>query len=151
MRVPHFLAEQRVAFETIVHPPAFTAQKRAKVLHVPGRLVAKSVLICGPDGFALAVLPATCQVDLEALSKALDGPVRLASAREVAQMFRDCECGVVAPFGALYGLPTLLDADIDPDSMIVFEAHTHAEAIRLRCRDFERLERPRRVRFALAE
>lgn len=151
MRVPHFLAEQHVAFETIVHAPAYTAQKRAKVLHVPGRLVAKSVLVVGPGGFALAVLPATCQIDLEALADALGGPVRLANAREVAEMFRDCECGVVAPFGTLYGLPTLLDAGIDAEDLIVFEAHTHEEAIRMRCRDFERLERPRRLRMALRE
>jgi hypothetical protein len=31
---------------------------------------------------------------------------------------------------------------------VVFETHTRVQAIRLRCRDFERLERPRRLRFA---
>ena len=31
---------------------------------------------------------------------------------------------------------------------MVFEMHTHVDAVRLRCRDFERLERPRRLPFA---
>ena len=35
-----------------------------------------------------------------------------------------------------------------PDALIVFEGNSHAEAVRLWCRDFERLERPRRLRFA---
>ena len=148
MRVPDFLREQEVAFETVWHPPAFTAQKRARCLHVPGRQLAKSVLLAGPSGHVLAVLPAPQQVDLEALAEALGGPVRLANATEVGEVFRDCEWGVLTPFGRLYGLPTLLEDSIDEGAVIDFEAHLHAITIRMRCRDFERLERPRRLRFA---
>ena len=31
---------------------------------------------------------------------------------------------------------------------MVFELQTHVEAIRMKCQDYERLERPRRLRFA---
>ena len=148
MRVPVFLTEQQVPFETIVHPPAFTAQKRAKYMHVPGRQVAKCVLLAGPEEYVLAVLPATHQVDTDALAMILGGPVRLAESCEVAEVFRDCEWGAVPPFGTLYGLPTILDANLDGEGLLVFEAHTHAQAIRMRCRDFEQLERPVRLRFA---
>ncbi len=148
MRVADFLAEQHVAFETIMHPPAFTAQKRAKYLHVPGQQVAKSVLLVGPRGFFLAVLPATRHVDPEVLSRHLHGPVRLATDREIADVFRDCEWGVVAPFGTLYGLPTVVDEALLRDAYLVFEANSHAEAIRLLGRDFERLERPERLAFS---
>jgi Ala-tRNA(Pro) deacylase len=148
MRIADFLAEQRVAFEPLPHPPAFTAQKRAKCLRISGSQVAKCVLLCGPQGHLLAVLPATHQVDLEKLAALLGGPVRLASDREIASVFRDCEWGVVPPFGTLYGLPTLLDDALPPDSQLVLETHTHVDAIRLTCRDFERLERPRRLTFA---
>jgi Ala-tRNA(Pro) deacylase len=150
MRVSQFLSDQCVAFETVLHPPAFTAQKRAKYLHVPGRQVAKCVLLVGPTGYVLAVLPATHHVDLEAVARAVGGPVRLADGDEVADVFRDCEWGALAPFGMLYGVMTLLDASLDPDAWVVFQAHLHAVAIRMRCRDFERLERPRRLAFARA-
>jgi Ala-tRNA(Pro) deacylase len=148
MRVLQFLAEQKITFEPLIHPPAYTAQKRAKYLGVPGKQVAKSVLLVGPQGYVLAVLPATHQVDQSAVARELGGPIRLAMDEEVGQVFRDCEWGVVAPFGTLYGVPTILDESLAPDSWIVFEANTHAEAIRMRCRDFERLEQPRRLRFA---
>jgi Ala-tRNA(Pro) deacylase len=151
MRVPDFLMEQHVPFETLLHPPAFTAQKRAKYLRIPGRQVAKSVLLVGPQGYFLAVLPATRQVDTRKLALELVGPVRLAEAHEVADVFRDCEWGVVPPFGGLYGLPTVLEEELSPESLIVLEGNTHAEAVRLRCRDFERVERPRRLRFASGE
>jgi Ala-tRNA(Pro) deacylase len=148
MRIVDLLAAQRIDFEPLPHPPAFTAQKLAKYLHVSGHQVAKSVLLLGPAGYLLAVLPATHQIDTEALTRELGGPVRLASDREMAEVFRDCEWGVAPPFGTLYGLPTLLDESIPAEAHVVFETHTRVQAIRLRCRDFERLERPRRLRFA---
>ncbi len=148
MRIPDILAERHVPFETIVHPPAFTAQKRAKFLHLPGAQVAKCVLLVGAKGRVLAVLPASRQIDMERLAEALGGPVRVADTDEVADTFRDCEWGVVAPFGTLYGVPTLIDESLSSDALIVFETTTHAEAIRMRCRDFEELEQPRRLRFA---
>jgi Ala-tRNA(Pro) deacylase len=148
MRIPVFLAENQAAFETLLHPPAFTAQRRAKYLHVPGSRVAKSVLLAGPRGAFLAVLPATHRVDTEALARELGGPVRLGTAAEAADLFRDCEWGAVPPFGSLYGVATFLDESLNPDDSIVFEGQGHMHALRLRCRDFERLERPRRLRFA---
>jgi Ala-tRNA(Pro) deacylase len=148
MRIADFLAQRQVSFECLPHAPAFTAQKRAKYLRVKGSSVAKSVLLRGPAGFLLAVLPATHHVDTSALARHLGGDVRLASDAEVAAAFRDCEWGVVPPFGRLYGLPTLLDDSIAPDTLLVLEMHTHVDAIRLPCRDFERLEAPRRLPFA---
>jgi Ala-tRNA(Pro) deacylase len=148
MRIADFLAEQQVAFENLLHPPAFTAQKRAKYLRVSGNRVAKSVLLSGPRGFFLAVLPATHRLDPARLAAEAGGPVRLATEREVAAVFPDCEWGVVPPFGSLYGLSTVLDEELSPDTVIVFEGDGHAHAVRLLCRDFERLERPRRLRFA---
>jgi Ala-tRNA(Pro) deacylase len=150
MRIGDYLIQQRIDFECLPHPPAYTAQKRAKYLCVPGRQVAKCVLLAVPGGYLLAVLPATHQVDTQALVEQLSHPVRLANDREIAEVFRDCEWGVVPPFGTRYGVATLLDDSIDPDGLIVLETHTQFEAIRLRCRDFERVEKPRRLRFARA-
>jgi Ala-tRNA(Pro) deacylase len=148
MRINAFLADQNVPFEPVPHPPAYSAQKRAKYLHISGSRVAKSVLLYGPQGFLLAVLPATHQIDTDELARDLAGPVRLATAAEIADFFSDCEWGVVPPFGALYGLKTVVDDSLAPDAELVFEGHTHFEAVRMRCADFERLEGSRRLRFA---
>jgi Ala-tRNA(Pro) deacylase len=143
-----YLAEQQVPFEMIHHPPAFTAQRRAKYLGVPGRQVAKSVLLKGPAGFFLAILPATQQIDIDKLAAHLGGPVRLANLDEVAQVFTDCEWGVAAPFGSRYGLPIYLEESLPADVSLVLELHTHFEAARLRCQDFEQLEQAHRLQFA---
>jgi Ala-tRNA(Pro) deacylase len=148
MRVVDFLADKTISYETLLHPPAFTAQKRAKFLHLSGHEVAKSVLLYGPDGFSLAVLPATLHVDTYRLAESLGGAVRLADHEEVARTFWDCEWGVVPPFGSLYGLSTVIDDSFALDTLLVFEGNTHGEAIRMLCRDYERLVKPRRSRFA---
>jgi Ala-tRNA(Pro) deacylase len=148
MRITDYLTEQQVSFEAFPHPPAFSAQKLAKYLRVKGGLVAKAVLLHGPAGYFLAVLPATHRLDLDAISSHQGGPVRLADADELTRIFTDCEWGTVCPFGNLYGVPTLLDASMTPDMWIVFEAGSHVESIRLGIRDFERLAGPVRLAFA---
>jgi Ala-tRNA(Pro) deacylase len=148
MRIAEYLSEQRVPFESLPHAPAFSAQKLAKYLHVPGNEVAKAVLLHGPNGYFLAVLAAPCQVDLDVLVRHQGGPVRLAGHDEVVAVFRDCEYGSVSPFGNLYGLTTLLDAGMTSAMWIVIEAGSHVEAIRLSCRDFERIAGTERLAFA---
>jgi Ala-tRNA(Pro) deacylase len=148
MHIGDYLTEQRIDFERLPHPPAFSASKRAKYLRLSGHQVAKSVLLSGPSGYLLAVLPATHRIDTQSLSEQLGGSVRLADGREIAAIFIDCEWGVVPPFGTRYGLSTLLEDSISPEAWIVIETHTQFEAIRLRCRDFERVEKPRRLLLA---
>ncbi len=148
MRVPHFLSDNGVPFERVLHPPAYSAQRRAHYVGIPGSRVVKAVLLEGPAGLFLAVLPATHHVDTRALALYLGAPVRLATAARIHETFADCEWGVVSAMGCLYGLPTILEDSLPPESKIVFEAHFHGEAMQMRCADYERLVRPRRLRFA---
>ena len=148
MTITDYLVEQRVPFEELPHPPAFSASKLAKYLRVSGGEVAKAVLLHGPAGFFLTVLPATLQADLAKLAVQQGGPVRLATTDEIVATFRDCEWGVVSPFGNLYGLATLIDDAIASRAWIVIEAGTHVDAVRLSARDFERLAGCQRGSFA---
>lgn len=148
MRVAQYLSDQHVAFEEMVHPPAFTSQKLAKSLHIPGRHVMKSILLNDLRGFFLAVLPASQVIDLPRLGAYCKGSVRLATGQELGDRFPDCEFGALMPFGRLYDLPTILEATISLDATIVFEAQRHALAIRMFCRDFVKLEHPQRLAFA---
>jgi Ala-tRNA(Pro) deacylase len=148
MRVSEFLLDQRIVFEEMVHAPAFTSQKLARFLHISGRQVVKSILLKGPKGFFLGVLPAAQRIDLPRLSAHFGDTVRLATVQELSEQFRDCEWGALIPFGRLYGLPTILESSIASDALIVFEAQRHALAIRMLCQDFVLLENPQRLAFA---
>lgn len=142
MRLAHFFRGRQVPYESLVHAPAFTSQRRARILRVPGRRVAKAVLVSGPAGLALAVVPATRVVDLTALGRLMGGGVELASVRLLPALFPDCEWGAVPPFGPAYGLATTLDDAFPQNGDVFCEGHTHAETLRITYADFESLLQP---------
>jgi Ala-tRNA(Pro) deacylase len=147
MRSADYLARQQVPFETLPHAPAPCASKRARNLRLPGREVAKAVLLVGPDGYLLAVLAATHEIDLKLLAASCGGSLRLARAEEIGRVFPDCERGAVPAFGSLYGLPTLLDSGLTPEE-VVLEAGSQFAGVRLALADFERLSGALRLEFA---
>src|SRR5947208_5834373 len=104
-----FLRSRRVWFEPLLHIPASSSAKRAHCIHVPGRRVAKTVLVQAGDRFVLVVLPSTSKIDLGRLSEVMGlsaAEVRLGTTDELVNLFTDCEPGVVPPFGRLYDLET---------------------------------------------
>jgi len=149
MGIRDFLQSRHVWFETLLHPPAPSASKLAQTVHVPGRFVAKGVLVWAEGHFVLAVLPATARIDLARLSQVLNGQsVRIATEQEVEGIFGDCERGALPPFGRLYGLTTLVDASLAGGSEIVFVGNSRHEGVRMRYRDYDSIEAPIRSRFA---
>jgi Ala-tRNA(Pro) deacylase len=121
----------------------------AESVHVPGRTVAKGVLIRAGGSFVLAVLPATHRVELDRLGAILGvDNARIATEAEVMSIFHDCERGALPPFGRLYGLSTLVDASLDGGTQIVFVANSRHEGVRMQFHDYEAIETPMRGRFA---
>jgi Ala-tRNA(Pro) deacylase len=151
MYVEDFLHTEHVWFETLLHRPASSATKLASSVHVPGRGVAKTVLVKAGERFVLAVLPATARIDFGRLARVLgihSSQLRLASADEILKTIGDCEPGVIPPFGQLYGLETLMDESLADNVAIVFGANTRHEGMRMRFSDYQALEEPVRADFA---
>jgi len=145
MYIIDFLRSRGVWHEVLLYRPASSSARRAGSAHVPGRKVAKAVLIKAGDSFVLAVLPSTSWVDLVHLSGIVGAPtslVRLATPAELMATFNDCEPGVVPPFGRLYGLKTFVDAGLAASTEIVFGANTRHEGLRMQYEDFRALEEP---------
>ena len=149
MNVHQFLRDRGIPFERILHQPRYDAQRLAETVEVSGREVAKTVLLRTEHDYLLAVLPATCQVDLGQVAQNLRATyVRLATEAEIAERFSDCQVGAIPPFGSHYGLTTLVDSSLAGDEQILFEGNTHDEAIRMGFEDFRRVEEPLVTCFA---
>src|SRR5262245_5678225 len=149
MRLDEFLIGQHIAFRRLHHRPAYTANRVAQMLHVPGKEMAKTVLLRTGEGYAVAVLPSTHRVDLDRARQDLGTDwVGLASEAEMEQLFPDCERGAMPPFGSLYRVPTIVDETLAEDEEIVFEGQNHEEAIQMRYRDYVNTEHPRIGHFA---
>lgn len=147
-RLKELLDKNKIRYTAMTHSPAYTAQAAAATLHVPGKELAKTVVVKAGQDTVLAVLPASYHVNLKKLSELLGKPARLASEQEFADLFPDCELGAMPPFGVLYGLPVVADKVLTEDEEIVFNAGTHRDAIRMRFEDFERLTKPKIASFA---
>lgn len=144
-KLQDFLNDRRIRFDVLKHDDTFDSQHLAESVHVSGRQIAKTVLLRMDHGYhyAVAILPATHLIDLEAVAKLLGGArMELATEYEIAQRCPDCETGVLPPFGSMYGLESVLDESLRHAEQIVFEANNHHEAIRMAGEDFIKLENP---------
>ena len=103
------------------------------------------------DKMAMAVLPASYKIDFEALMSVTGSDnIDLASEEEFKYMFPDCEIGAMPPFGNLYDLDVYVAKTLAEDEEISFNAGTHSELIRMTYKDFERLVKPKVLKFSLA-
>jgi Ala-tRNA(Pro) deacylase len=136
------LKENKVQYEVLHHLEAVSAQQIAQAEHVKGRHHAKVVMIKSGDQHLMMVLPADHQIDLEKVEKAIGSDVSLGKEQEFKSLFPDCVTGAMPPFGNLYGLPTYVDKDLAEQEYIVFEAGTHTDAIKISCRDYEKIVKP---------
>jgi Ala-tRNA(Pro) deacylase len=142
-RLETYLREQQVPFRLHHHPPTYTAQETAASEHVPGKMVAKVVMVIADDRLVLLALPAPARVDLDQVGARLGaGRVRLAREDEFAAAFPDCEVGAMPPFGNLYNLPVYVDEALAANETIVFAAGTHTDTMSVRYADFARLVQP---------
>jgi Ala-tRNA(Pro) deacylase len=146
LRVKEFLDSHHVPYEVIHHVPAYTAQEVAAATHVPGRELAKTVMVWLDDAMAMVVLPASARINLDLLQEAADARrIELASERDFRDLFPGCEVGAMPPFGNLYGMKVFVADTLADDEEIAFNAGTHTEVIRLKYRDFEHLVQPRPI------
>lgn len=145
-----FLDRNKVKYLTITHSPAHTAQEIARAAHVPGKEMAKTVMVKIDGEMAMVVLPATMRVDFTRLLEATGAQtVELAQEREFAGLFPDCAVGAMPPFGNLYGIRTFVAEELTEDEEIAFNAGSPTEVITLAFRDYARLVQPHVLPFPI--
>jgi Ala-tRNA(Pro) deacylase len=145
--------KEKIPYRLIHHPDVYSASELAASIHIPGREVAKAVIVRVDGRYAMAVLPAHLQLDLDRFGQ-LIGEGRyslfsLAEERELEKLFPDCALGATPPLGNLYGLPVYVDVCLAQEPIIFFAAGSHHETIEMRFNDFERLVHPMVGYFAL--
>jgi Ala-tRNA(Pro) deacylase len=148
-KLKEFLDSHNIKYVSITHSKAYTAQGIAAAAHISGKELAKTVMINVDGEMAMAVLPASEQVNVDALKSALKArKIDLASERQFRDRFADCEVGAMPPFGNLYDLRVFVDDTLTVDKEIAFNAGTHLELIKLAYSDFEKLVHPTVLRFS---
>lgn len=148
-KLKEFLDEHKVKYITISHSPAYTAQEMAAKAHVPGKEIAKTVLVKVDGKLIMAVLPGSFKINFESLKQVLGSDnVRLADEHEFIDKFPDCEVGAMPPFGNIYGVDVFVANSLAEDEEIAFNACSHSQLIKMSYSDYEKLVKPVRLDFA---
>ena len=147
--IEEYLQETGTPFTHTKHRLAYTAREVARAEQLSPHTLAKTVVTHDERGYALAVIPGDCLVDLYELRRALNrAEMRLATETEIARLFPDCELGAMPPLGNLRGLPVYVDATLASQDVIAFNAGTHRDSLHLRYIDFAKLVQPEVLQFA---
>jgi len=151
-KLKEFLDSNGIKYVTIGHSAAYTAQEIAASAHIPGKELAKTVMVDIDGQMAMAVLAASMKVDFDRLQQ-VAGAQRAGLADEVqfADLFPGCEVGAMPPFGNLFGMDVYVSQRLTEDEEIAFNAGSHTELIRLFYADFERLVQPKVAKIAYGE
>jgi len=151
-KLTEFLDQNDVRYVTIKHSTAYTAQEVAAAAHIPGKELAKPVMVKLDGEMAMATLPASYQVDLEALAREVGaGGAELAEEDDFEGLFPESELGAMPPFGNLYDIPVYVDRTLEEDEEIAFSAGSHTELVRMSYDDYKRLVKPRVLNFGRKE
>jgi Ala-tRNA(Pro) deacylase len=148
-RVREHLVSHGIPYSVTEHGETFTAQALAEAEGVPGRRVAKPVILSVDDEMVMAVLAAPDHVSMTLAKQAFEcDDVRLAGEADFGGVFGDCELGAEPPFGNLYGMPVVVDEGLMTADDLVFSAGDHRHSIRIAMDDYLAATRPREVRIS---
>jgi Ala-tRNA(Pro) deacylase len=113
----------------------------AEAAHVPGDRLAKTVLVTDEEGYLLAVIPSTHRLLFGALREQFGHRFDLATERDIAALFHECEVGAMPPFGHVYGLRVVVDESLLDADDVYCESGDHTELVHLAGQDFRALMR----------
>lgn len=148
-KLKEYLDSENIKYVSIIHSRAYTAQETAESAHIPGKELAKTVMVKLDGKLAMAVLPASERVDFDLLRGATRAEdASLAHENEFESVFPESEPGAMPPFGNIYGMEVYAEESLSEDREIAFNAGSHSELIKLSYQDFERLVKPKIVRIS---
>lgn len=149
-KLKEYLDSHNIRYITVKHSTSYTAQQIAASAHISGKELAKTVMIKLDGKMVMAILPASYKVDFDLLKEAVGAKhVELAREHEFKDLFPGCTIGAMPPFGNLYGLDVYVAETLAEDEEIAFNAGSHSELIKMAYKDFERLVKPKVIRFSM--
>ena len=130
------LEQRGSTFELLVHRQASSAADEARALGIDTADVLKTLAIRTGIGYVLAVIPASCRLDLHLVRDALgDHQARLASEEELDRDFAGYQLGALPPLGALLGCEVYVDPEVLNHDLVVFAAGSQTDSVRIRTRE----------------
>lgn len=139
-RLYHYLEQRGTRYEVLAHAHSRSSAETARSAQVPAHHLAKPVLLEDDEGCVMAVVPADRQVMVGTLARMLGRhDLHLADEARIAELFDDCDRGALPPVGMAWGLPTVVDDDLEQLDEVWMEGGDHERLLRLSHQAFHEL------------
>ncbi len=131
LTLEQYLDRNGIAYDVLTHAPTRSSWHTAEASHIAAAELAKAVVLKTDRGYFLAVLPASQQLEWQALGRWFNQNVALATEEEIAWLFPDCTPGAVPPLGEAYGIETVVDDSIAEQADVYLEGGDHATLVHM--------------------
>lgn len=143
-KVKNYLNENKVNYTSIPHSLAYATREISHQCHISEKEMAKVVIVQAGSKLVMVIIPSSKLLDFKSLENTLhESDVSLATEKEFANAFPDCEVGAMPGFGNLYNMDVIVDQSVAKNKDIFFNGGTHTEIIKLSYQDFEKLVHPK--------
>jgi len=134
-----YLESLGVMYDVVTHEPTGCSSETAQAAHIPGRKLAKSVVVEDARECVAVVIPSTHYVALSGLSENLGRSFYLATEDNLSALFEDCEPGAVPAAAQAFGLKVLVDESLLDCDEVYFEAGDHRALVHMGGAEFQQL------------
>ncbi len=126
-------------YDVLAHEVTDTIEAAAASLGLAADTVARAVVLRDEDYICMAVLPLNYLIDFADLKALTQRNLQPVANQFVGDMFADCDEGVIPPFGGVYNIETFYDVSLLSKSVVLLEAGSHQNMIRLTRDEFRKL------------
>lgn len=137
--IKSYMSEHQINYELVPHPKTYTSRDSAEAAHVPDDHIAKAVILKDAKGYAMAVIPGSHWLKLQAMREEVDRELELAEEAEIDKLFSDCQSGAIPPLGPAYELETFEDQRLLMLANVFFEAGDHKHLVHVDGESFRTL------------
>ena len=137
-----YLQKHKISHLAIPHRTVFTAYDLAQTLREKLDTIGKTLLVKANSDHILVVIPGHRRLDLGKLKKLLGAAkVVIAQEKEMVSKLK-VKAGALTPFGGFHKLRVIIDTPLSKATSLVLGSGSFTDSIRMRARDFLRMESP---------
>lgn len=149
-KVLSHLTKAKVPHEVVTHKKVFTAYDLAQTMREKLQNIVKSLFIKVDKEYKIIVIPAHYRLDVQKLKKLLKAKkISIASEKEMQKQLK-VKPGALSPFGSVYKVGVVADKSLEKLQKAIFQAGSFTESLRMKVKDFIKLEQPVVGRFVVS-
>lgn len=141
-RIVSDIEGKHMEYEAYEHKEVRTSEEAAAIRNTPLHEGAKALVMYADDKPVMVVVAGDRKLDMKAF-KALYHikDLRMGTPQEVEQV-TGVTIGAVPPFGHLFGIPLYMDASLQDNTHVSFNAGLHTKSIRMKAVDYQSFAKP---------